>query len=105
MSNFKMMRDKGIFLDLTPTWYDGFDTKIHDASIVMSPAFRSALVTGDDRARQRAAARVQRVLKSGVKFGGRIRYVLVLSRKDARPSQRNDVSRSQGLRWPIRSSA
>ena len=64
----KMMRDKGMFLDITPTWYDGFATKIYDASIVMSPAFRSALVAGDDRARQRAAARVQRVLKSGVKF-------------------------------------
>jgi imidazolonepropionase-like amidohydrolase len=64
----KLMRDKGIFLDLTRTWYDGFDTRIHDASIVMSPAFRSELVTGDDRARERAAARVQRVLKSGVKF-------------------------------------
>jgi imidazolonepropionase-like amidohydrolase len=64
----KAMREKGIFLDLTPTFYDGFDTKIHDASMVMSPAFRSALVAGDDRARERAAARVQRVLKSGVKF-------------------------------------
>jgi len=64
----KMMRDKGIFLDLTPTWYDGLDTKIHEASIVMSPAVRSALIAGDDRARERAAARVQRVLKSGVKF-------------------------------------
>jgi imidazolonepropionase-like amidohydrolase len=64
----KLMRDKGIFLDLTPTWYDGFDTRIHDATIAMSPAFRSELVTGDDRARERAAARVQRVLKSGVKF-------------------------------------
>jgi len=64
----KLMRDKGIFLDLTRTWYDGFDTRIHDASIVMSPAFRTELVTGDDRARERAAARVQRVLKSGVKF-------------------------------------
>jgi imidazolonepropionase-like amidohydrolase len=64
----KLMRDKGIFLDVTPTFYDGFDTKIHDASIVMSPAFRSDLVAGDDRARQRATARVQRILKSGVKF-------------------------------------
>jgi imidazolonepropionase-like amidohydrolase len=64
----KTMREKGIFLDLTPTWYDGFDTKMHDATIVMSPAFRSALVAGDARARERAAARVQRVLKSGVKF-------------------------------------
>jgi imidazolonepropionase-like amidohydrolase len=62
------MRDKGILLDRTPAFYDGFDAKIHDASAVMSPAFRSALVASDDRARQRAAARVQRVLKSGVKF-------------------------------------
>jgi imidazolonepropionase-like amidohydrolase len=64
----EMIRDKGIFLDLTPTWYDGHDTKIHDASIVMSPTFRAAEVSGDERARQRAALRVQRVLKSGVKF-------------------------------------
>jgi len=64
----KTMRDKGIFLDLTPTWYDGFDSKNHEASIVMSPDFHSDLVAGDDRARQRATARVQRVLKSGVKF-------------------------------------
>jgi imidazolonepropionase-like amidohydrolase len=64
----KSMRGKGIYLDLTPTWYDGFDLKFHDASIVMSSAVRSDLATGDDRARQRAAARVQRVLKSGVKF-------------------------------------
>jgi imidazolonepropionase-like amidohydrolase len=64
----KMMRSKGVFLDLTPTWYDGFDLKIHEASIVMSPAFRAELAAGDDRARQRAAARVQRILRSGVKF-------------------------------------
>jgi imidazolonepropionase-like amidohydrolase len=64
----KSMRSKGIYLDLTPTWYDGFDLQFHDASIVMSAAVRSDLATGDDRARQRAAARIQRVLKSGVKF-------------------------------------
>jgi imidazolonepropionase-like amidohydrolase len=64
----KMMREKGIFLDLTPTWYDYLDTKIHEASIVLSPAVRSALVTSDERAQQRAAARVRLVLKSGVKF-------------------------------------
>jgi imidazolonepropionase-like amidohydrolase len=64
----KTMRDKGIFLDITPTFYDGLWMKIHEASIVMSPALRSDNVTSDDRARQRAAARVQRILKSGVKF-------------------------------------
>ncbi len=64
----KMMRSKGIFLDLTPTWYDGFDSKLHDASIVMSPNLRTDLATGDERARQRAVARVERILKSGVRF-------------------------------------
>jgi imidazolonepropionase-like amidohydrolase len=64
----KIMRDKRIFLDVTPTFYDGFVTKDHDASIVMSSAFRSQMVLDDDRARQRVAARVQRILKSGVKF-------------------------------------
>src|SRR5262249_39397332 len=61
------MRDKGIYLDLTPTVFDGFWTRIHETS-VLSPAFRSALAAGDERRRQRAAALVQRVLKSGVKF-------------------------------------
>ncbi|HVT60017.1 MAG TPA: amidohydrolase family protein [Thermoanaerobaculia bacterium] len=63
----KLMRDKGIFLDLTPTWYDGFWTKIHE-TITVSPTLRSANAARDDRNRKRAAARVQRVLKSGVKF-------------------------------------
>jgi imidazolonepropionase-like amidohydrolase len=63
-----LMRDRGIFLNITPTFYDGFDAKIHDASVVMSSVFRSDLATGDDRARQRAAVRLQRILKSGVRF-------------------------------------
>jgi imidazolonepropionase-like amidohydrolase len=63
-----MMRDKGIFLDLTPTVYDGLWSKIHEANIVISPARRSALAASDDRSRQRAIALVRRVLKSGVKF-------------------------------------
>ena len=63
----KVMRDKGIFFDLTPTWYDGFWSKIHETS-VLTPVYRSALAARDDRNRQRAAALMQRVLKSGVKF-------------------------------------
>src|SRR5215471_298293 len=63
----KLMRDKGIFFDFTPTFYDGFWTRIHETS-VLSPAYRTALVDGDNRSRQRAAALVERVLKSGVKF-------------------------------------
>ena len=64
----KMMRDKGIFLDLTPTSYGGRFTKIFEATIVMSPAYRSARATSDERGRQRYDNLVQRVLKSGVKF-------------------------------------
>jgi imidazolonepropionase-like amidohydrolase len=64
----KLMREKHIFLDITPTWYDGFSTKNHDASIVLSSAFRSQLVSDDDRGRQRGVSRIQRILKSGVKF-------------------------------------
>ena len=63
----KMMREKGIFFDITPTFFAGFWTKIHETS-VLSQANRSALAERDDRSRQRAAALVQRILKSGVKF-------------------------------------
>jgi len=63
----RTMRDKGIFLDLTPTFYDGFWSKIHE-TITVSPAQRAAMAAGDDRSRQRAAALVQRVMKSGVKL-------------------------------------
>jgi imidazolonepropionase-like amidohydrolase len=63
----KTMREKGIFFDFTPTFYDGFWTVIHETS-VLSPATRSKLVEGDDRRRQQATALVQKVLQSGVKF-------------------------------------
>jgi len=66
-AQLRRMKDKGIYLDLTPTVYDGFWTTIHE-TITMSPAFRAATAAGDDRRRQQAAARVQHVLKSGVKF-------------------------------------
>jgi imidazolonepropionase-like amidohydrolase len=64
----KQMRDKGIFFDLTPTFYGGLLPTILDASIVMSPAFRAQYTGGVDRGRQRYNGLVQRILKSGVKF-------------------------------------
>jgi imidazolonepropionase-like amidohydrolase len=64
----KQMRDKGIFFDLTPTFYGGFLSTVLDSSIVMSPAFRSENSSGIERGRQRYGALVQRILKSGVKF-------------------------------------
>jgi len=63
----KEMRDKGIFLDLTPTFYGGFLLKITEPSIVISSAFRAANADSDAR-RQRYNGLVQRVLKSGVRF-------------------------------------
>jgi imidazolonepropionase-like amidohydrolase len=67
-AQLKLMRDKGIFLDLTPTFWNGLWTTLRDGTIVMSAESRAENSLLDDRARQRAAALVQRVLKSGVKF-------------------------------------
>ncbi len=64
----KAMRDKGIFIDITPTFWGGLFTKISEPTIVMSPAMKSELAASDDRRRQKAATFTQRVLKSGVKF-------------------------------------
>jgi imidazolonepropionase-like amidohydrolase len=64
----KQMRDKGIFLDLTPTFYGGFFLKITEPSIVMSPALHASNAEADVRTQKRYDDMVQRVLKSGVKF-------------------------------------
>jgi imidazolonepropionase-like amidohydrolase len=64
----KQMRDKGIFLDLTPTWYGSFFMKTTEQSIVMSSAFHSSNISSDSRAQKRYDELVPRVLKSGVKF-------------------------------------
>jgi len=64
----KQMRDKGIFLDLTPTWYGNFFMKITEPSIVMSSAFHSSNVNSDARVQKQYDELLPRVLKSGVKF-------------------------------------
>jgi len=64
----KLMREKGIYFDLTPTIYGGMFLKIFDASIVMSSAFRSRVTRADERGHERYRSLVQRVVKSGVKF-------------------------------------
>jgi len=66
----KQMRDKGIFLDLTPTAYNHFFLKIMEPSVVLSPAWRSTHAIADARHDQLYDQLVQRVLKSGVKFAG-----------------------------------
>ncbi len=64
----KQMRDKGIFFDLTPTFYGGFFLKITELSIVMPAAVHDAEVSSAARGKKRYDELVQRVLKSGVKF-------------------------------------
>jgi imidazolonepropionase-like amidohydrolase len=64
----KMMRDKGIFFDITPTFWSGFYMKITEPSIVFPPAIKAQLAAADERRRKMAADLVQRILKSGVKF-------------------------------------
>lgn len=64
----KKMREKGIFLVLTPTFYGGFFLKITEPSIVMSSSKHAAELAAAARGRARYEALVQRVMKSGVKF-------------------------------------
>jgi imidazolonepropionase-like amidohydrolase len=67
-AQLKQMRAKGIFIGLTPTFYDGFFAKITEPSIVLSAATRAGSAAGTARRNQKYDALVQRVLKSGVKF-------------------------------------
>jgi imidazolonepropionase-like amidohydrolase len=62
----KQMRDKGIWFDLTPTFYGGMLSKIMEATIVSKPDPSRA--SSVERSKQRYDALVQRVMKSGVKF-------------------------------------
>jgi imidazolonepropionase-like amidohydrolase len=64
----RQMRDKGIFLDLTPTSYGGFFLKIMEPSIVLSAETRASRVSSSARRDKQYKDLVQRVLKSGVKF-------------------------------------
>jgi imidazolonepropionase-like amidohydrolase len=67
-AQLKQMRDKGVFFDLTPTFYDGFLMKISEPSIVISTASRAADASSAAGRKQRYDQLVQRVLKSGAKF-------------------------------------
>jgi imidazolonepropionase-like amidohydrolase len=64
----KLMRDKGIFIDITPTFWNGFFSRIAEPSIVISPALKANLAASDARRQQRVTSFIQRISKSGVKF-------------------------------------
>ena len=66
----RQMRDKGIYLDLTPTFYGGGYLKFAEPVIVISPAARAERLKSAARSKQRYDQLVQRVLKSGVKYAG-----------------------------------
>jgi len=67
-AQLQSMRDKGIFLDITPTFWDGSLTHIFEATIVMSADMKSKRASADERLRQQTTSFVKRILKSGVKF-------------------------------------
>lgn len=64
----KLMREKGIFFDLTPTFYGGGYLKIAEPMIVIPPATRAERARSAERRKQEYDQLVQRVSKSGVKF-------------------------------------
>jgi imidazolonepropionase-like amidohydrolase len=67
-AQLRQMRDKGIFLDLTPTFYDGGYMKLAEPVIVISPAVRAQRASSAAHNKQLYDQLVQRVLQSGVKF-------------------------------------
>lgn len=64
----KQMRDKGIFFDLTPTFYGGGYLKFAEPVVVIAPKVHATRATSAARRDQLYGQLVQRVLKSGVKF-------------------------------------
>lgn len=65
----KQMRDKGMFLDLTPTSYGDFFTKIFQGTIAESLTMRAARLEAGEPDRERYDDLAQRVLKSGFHGG------------------------------------
>jgi imidazolonepropionase-like amidohydrolase len=66
-AQLNLMRQKGIFLDITPSWYGGLGSRIHEV-VTLSAATRDKDAAADERSRTRGTEFVRRVLKSGVKF-------------------------------------
>jgi len=67
-AQLKQMHEKGIFFDLTPTFYGGGYLKIAEPIIVIPPATRAERARSAERRKQNYDDLVQRVLKSGAKF-------------------------------------
>lgn len=64
----KQMKDKGIFFDLTETFAGGRLRAFVQKSVVLSPEDEQGFAQYEESLNKEAPLRVQRVLKSGVKF-------------------------------------
>ena len=64
----KSMRDKGIWFDLTPTFFDGFLGSVIEAEVVLSPPLKARMDTLRERKLPGDTEFIRRILKSGVKF-------------------------------------
>jgi imidazolonepropionase-like amidohydrolase len=67
-AQLRQMREKGIFLDLTPTFYGGGYLRFAEPVIVISPTAHAERANSAARSKQNYDQLVQRVLSSGVKF-------------------------------------
>jgi len=83
----RQMRDKGIFFDLTPTFYGGGYLKIAEPTIVISPAARAARTRSAERRKQDYNQAGAASLEVGRQIRRGIGLVLVLSGKNARRSK------------------
>jgi imidazolonepropionase-like amidohydrolase len=66
----RAMKDRGVFLDLTPTAYGSRFTRMMEATVVMSPEWRARRSASSEKNKKEYDQLVQRVLRSGVRFAG-----------------------------------
>jgi imidazolonepropionase-like amidohydrolase len=64
----KTMRDKGIFLDITQTFFGGRMRAMIEKRMALPPQLQQELKTYEQMDAQRTPALMRRILKSGVKF-------------------------------------
>ena len=64
----KAMHDKGIFFDITEAFYGDRLRKLFESAVVLSPEDKRSFVAYERQEGQTAPARLQRVMKAGVKY-------------------------------------
>jgi imidazolonepropionase-like amidohydrolase len=64
----KTMHDKSIFFDITETLYGDRYRKLLETAVVLSPEDEESLAASEKQSAQTDPARVQRIIKAGVKY-------------------------------------